>query len=148
MPADVQKARALEARAANEARVRGERGKNASKARMKGKNSATSRHRKRQDNVIEARTLPCRMICLIQFFPPASPAGETTAVQALPVVWGDVKRGAAVQDRKADVKERMREQKVQHDKQREARAEAKAALEEKLKSVPRALHRLHKRGQQ
>ena len=58
------------------------------------------------------------------------------------------KRQRALQDRKADVKERMREQKVQHEKQREARAEAAAALQEKLKSVPRALHRLHKRGQQ
>jgi hypothetical protein len=52
----------------------------------------------------------------------------------------------AVQERKAGVKERMREQKVLQEGQREKRAEAAAALEEKLKKVPRALHRLHKRG--
>ena len=44
------------------------------------------------------------------------------------------------------MKERMREQQVREDGQRKRREEAAAALEAKLETVPRALHRLHKRG--
>jgi hypothetical protein len=48
-----------------------------------------------------------------------------------------------MQDRKLEVKDRMNEQKALLQKQK---AEAQVALEAKLKSVPRALHRLHKQG--
>ena len=48
-----------------------------------------------------------------------------------------------LQDRKAAVRNRMREQK---DTQQSKKVEADAVLDEKLKSIPRALHRLHKRG--
>ena len=53
VPADVQKERALEAKAANAARRRDAQATNNAKTRMKGKNKATHRHRKRQDNIIE-----------------------------------------------------------------------------------------------
>ena len=54
--------------------------------------------------------------------------------------------GVCLQERKGNVKERMREQHVYQEGQRHKREEAATALQEKLKSVPRALHRLHKRG--
>lgn len=55
VPLEVQKERAEEARRANEATKRGAQRKNNEKTRMKGKNAATKRHRKRQDNIIEVR---------------------------------------------------------------------------------------------
>lgn len=51
-----------------------------------------------------------------------------------------------MQDRKSSVRERMVEQKVRLEGQREAREDVAAALDAKLATVPRALHRLHKRG--
>ena len=56
MPKDVQRERAQEAKAANAARLKDSTDKNAAKTRMKGKNRATNRHRKRQDNIVEVRS--------------------------------------------------------------------------------------------
>jgi hypothetical protein len=67
VPKDVQRERALEAKVANAARKREAHEKNASKTRMKGKNRATSRHRKRQDNIIEVLPLPSRSACCLFF---------------------------------------------------------------------------------
>ena len=53
VPKDVQKERALEAKAANAARSRKAQEENDAKTKMKGKNRGTKRHRKRQDNIIE-----------------------------------------------------------------------------------------------
>lgn len=143
VPKEVQRERALEAKESNAVRRKQAQDKNAGKTRMKGKNRATARHRKRQDNIIE--------VC---------PSALHLGAQAGGMCARDVTRPSArlasfllrvplhrnVQERKGDVKERMREQKVLQDAQRERRAEANAALEKKLESVPRALHRLHKHG--
>lgn len=67
VPRDVQRERALEAKAANAARKREAHEKNASKTRMKGKNRATNRQRKRQDNIIEVLPLPWRSARCILF---------------------------------------------------------------------------------
>ena len=50
-----------------------------------------------------------------------------------------------MQERKGEVKDRMREQQLRHETQEQRRADTDAALAIKLQSVPRALHRLHKR---
>ena len=68
VPKDVQKERAQEAKAANAARTKVARDKNEGKTRMKGKNKAGRRHRKRQDNIIEVRcaaplTWCCHLLC-------------------------------------------------------------------------------------
>jgi hypothetical protein len=65
VPSDVQKQRSQEAKKANAARFHRERESNTAKTRMKGKNRATLRHRKRQENVIEVRFNLLHYVCLM-----------------------------------------------------------------------------------
>lgn len=55
LPAEVQKEKAREAIRANEIAKKDAQLLNDGKTRMKGKNVATKRHRKRQNNIIEVR---------------------------------------------------------------------------------------------
>lgn len=55
LPAEVQKESAQEAIRANQLAKREQQLRNEGKTRMKGKNSASKRHRKRQNNIIEVR---------------------------------------------------------------------------------------------
>lgn len=58
LPKEVQKERALQEKAANQARVKQQSDKNNSKTKMKGKNRESKKHRKKQDNIVEVRAWP------------------------------------------------------------------------------------------
>lgn len=59
LPAEVQKEKAQETIRANELAKKEQQLLNDGKTRMKGKNVATKRHRKRQNNIIEVRPVRC-----------------------------------------------------------------------------------------
>jgi hypothetical protein len=157
LPAEVQKERAQETIRANQIAKKEQQLLNDGKTRMKGKNVATKRHRKRQNNIIEVWCCRWRVLgsfALVWFRLPwhapthqkngallrhsFATANHDTRHHFL--VISVVKFMETLQERTKKAAKNVQQE------QAERKAKVQAELAEQRENVPRALWRLHQRG--